>query len=260
MKRALLLALLVQLAACAQQPSSQGKDTEVLESANPRARVHTELAAQYYARRQYPVALQELHEALQSDAGYAPAYNMLGLVHAALLEDKEADNSFRKALELAPQYSEAHNNYGQFLCATKRRPEAMDHFELAWKNPLYGNPEKSLANAGYCVLRHGEVAEAERYAQRALVRAPGQPLALAILAEIHYRRGNAAMARSVLRQLEAQGPLDVGALWLGVRVERAAGNREAEANYGLQLRRRYPDSQEAAWLLGGQYDMPGGRP
>jgi type IV pilus assembly protein PilF len=259
MKRALLLVLLFQLAACAQQPSSQGKDTEILESANPRARVHTELAAQYYARRQYPVALQELRESLQSDAAYAPAYNMLGLVHAALLEEREADDSFRRALDLAPQYSEAHNNYGQFLCATKRRAEAMEHFEQAWKNPLYGNPEKALANAGFCILRQGDTAEAERYAQRALVRMPGQPLALAVLAEIQLLRGNTAMARTMLRQLETQGPLDAGALWLGIRVERAAGNREAEASYGLQLRRRYPDSPETTWLLAGQYDMPEGR-
>ena len=53
--------------------------------------------------------------------------------------------------------------------------------------------------------------------------------------------------------------LDAGALWLGLRLERMAGNREAEANYGLQLRRYYPEAQETAWLLGGQYDMPGGR-
>lgn len=254
----LILPLL--LAACAQQPSSQGKDAEAMESANPRARVHTELAAHYYARRQYAVALQELREALQSDAGHAPAYNMLGLVHASLLEDKEAEANFRRAIDLAPQYSEVRNNFGHFLCARKRRAEAMEHFELAWKNPLYSTPEKALANAGHCALLYGDMTEAERYAQRALIRVGNQPQALVTMAEIQYRRGNLVAARATLRQLEAQGGLDAGALWLALRLERRAGNREAEANYGLQLRRYHPDAQETAWLMNGQFDMPGGKP
>ncbi|MFA5082726.1 MAG: type IV pilus biogenesis/stability protein PilW [Hydrogenophilaceae bacterium] len=254
----LMLALV--LAGCAQQPpASRGQDSERMEAASPRARIHTELAAQYYMQRQYSVALQEVREAIQSDAGYAPAYNILGLVHAALLEDKEAEANFRRSIELAPQYSEAHNNYGYFLCSRQRRAEAMQHFEQAWKNPLYAMPERALANAGHCALKSGDLVEAEGYARRALIRVDNQPQALVTLAEIQYRRGNIAAARTVFQQLEAQGSLDPSALWLAVKLERRGDNRVAEANYGLQLRRNYPDSQEAGWLLNGQYDMPGGK-
>lgn len=255
----LVLVLPLFLAACAQPPASRSKDAEGVETVNTRARVHTELAAQYYVRRQYPVALQELREALLADASYSPAYDMLGLVHTVLMEDKEAEASFRRAIELAPQNSDAHNNFGYFLCARNRRAEAMEHFERAWRNPLYATPERALANAGQCALRHGDPVEAERYAQRALIRVGNQPQALATMAEIQYLRGNIVMARSLLQQLEAQGRPDAGALWLGLKLERMAGNREAEANYGLQLRRYYPESPEVTWLLNGQYDMPGGK-
>lgn len=256
--RAFLAALLV-LAGCAQPSAPRGQGSEAIEAANPRARIHTELAAQYYARRQYPVALQELRESLAADAAYAPAYNMLGLVHAALLEDKEAELSFRRAIELAPQYSEAHNNFGHFLCTRQQRAKAMEHFEQAWKNPLYATPERALANAGHCALRDGDLAEAERYAQRALVRVGNQPQALVTMAEIQYLRGNVPMARALLRQLEAQGGLDASAIWLALKLERSAGNREAEAGYGLQLRRYHPESPETTWLLNSRYDMPGGK-
>lgn len=254
------LVLVLALAGCAQpQPVSRGQDTTRLEAESPRARIHTELAAHYYVKRQYSVALQELREAFQSDAAYAPAYNISGLVHAALLEDKEADADFRRALELAPRYSEAHNNYGYFLCSRHRRAEAMAHFEQAWMNPLYATPERALANAGHCALVDNDLAEAERYSQRALVRVDSQPQALLTMAEIYYRRGNVAAARGLVQQLEAQGNLDPSGIWLAVKLERSAGNREAEANYGLQLRRNYPEAQEATWLLGGRYDMPGGK-
>lgn len=260
--RIFLLVPLLILGACAQTPSTdgrQGSDSQVLDSANSRSQVHTELAAQYYARRQYSVALQEVQEALKADINYAPAYNMLGLLHAALLEDKEAEENFRHALSLAPQYSEAHNNYGYFLCSRKRYDDALSQFEQAWKNPLYATPEKALANAGQCALRIGKLDEAENYSRRALIRVPNQPLALMTMADIQFRRGNLPMARSMLGQADSQGGLDASGLWLGVRLERRAGNREAEAEYASRLRRLYPESQETGWLLSGQFDMQEGR-
>jgi type IV pilus assembly protein PilF len=108
-------------------------------------------------------------------------------------------------------------------------------------------------------LRSGSVDEAERYAQRALIRDGRQPQALVTLAEIHFQRGNIVMARSLLQQVEAQGAMDAAALWLALKLERRAGARETEANYGLQLRRNYPEATETAWLMGGQYDMPGAK-
>ena len=44
------------------------------------------------------------------------------------------------------------------------------------------------------------------------------------------------------------------ALWLAVNVERRLGDREAEASYGLQLRRNYPNSPETQALLNRQYE------
>jgi type IV pilus assembly protein PilF len=48
--------------------------------------------------------------------------------------------------------------------------------------------------------------------------------------------------------------LEVGAhtaqsLWLGIRIERELGDRDALASYSLQLEKSYPDSEEARLLL-----------
>jgi type IV pilus assembly protein PilF len=251
------LALLLLLAACAQtpdRPTQQGKDTEVLESVNARARVHTELAAQYYARQQYSVALQEIRDAMKADNAYAPAYMMLGLVHEALLEDKEAEDGYRRAIQLAPGYSEAHNNYGLFLCRKKQYSEAMQEFEQAWKNPLYSTPEKALANAGQCALRKGDVELAANYSRRALARAPNQVQALLTLAEIQYRQDDYPVAKLTIGKVSNPRLLDAYGLWLALRIEHKMGNREAEAEYGKLLRSRFPESPETGWLLSGQYD------
>jgi len=259
---ALFLLLALTLGGCA-APQLRGGSPESYASSqdNPSARLHTELGSLYFARGQHAIALQELRIALAADGKYAPAYNILALVHAELREDAQADGHFKRSLELSPNYSEAHNNYGVFLCQRGRIAESLNHFEAALSNPLYATPEKSLANAGNCVLeKRGDLAQAERYFVRALKRAPTQSTALLGMAEAHFRQGRWLAARSVLRQHSAQvgdAALGAQALWLGVRVERKLGDREAEANYGAQLRRGHPESPQAQWLITGEYDQAG---
>ncbi len=263
MKQALLL-VLVLLAGCAAQPGAGlggggnvGSDGRPLGEANTGALVHTQLGAGYFSRGQYAIALEELRKALEVDASYPPAYNVLAQVHAELREDKQAEQYFRRALDLSPQYSEANNSYGMFLCQRKRIPEALGYFERALANPLYGTPESALANAGACSLEQGDTAKAEQYYLRALKRNPVLAPAMLGMAEVHYRQGRWLAARGLLRQLTEVSEVNAQALWLGVRVERSAGDREAGASYGAQLRRRYPEAMQTQWLITGQYDQPG---
>lgn len=264
MKPTLALVLLtILLAGCAGQTGggagggNVGSDGLPVGTGSSGALVHTQLGAGYYSRGQYAVALEELRRALEVDPAYPPAFNVLGLVHAELREDALAEKHFRRALELSPQYSEANNNFGMYLCQRKRLPEALARFEQALGNPLYATPESALANAGACSLEQGDMAKADQYYQRALKRAPNMPSAMLGMAEVHYRQGRWLAARNLLRQLTQGGEVGAQALWLGVRVERSAGDREAEASYAAQLRRRFPDALQTQWLITGQYDQSG---
>ena len=255
----LLLIVLLALAGCVTAPASNSGSPEArpVSGGDIRAQVHTDLAANYYLRGQYAIALQELAEALKADSDYAPAYNVLGLVHGELREDRRAEESFRHAIERSPQFSEARNNYGLFLCQRGRMKEAREHFEAALANPLYASPERALANAGACSLEQGDLAAAEMYYLRATKRAPNYASAVLGLAETHYRQGRWLAARALLRQLAEQSELGAQTLWLGVRIEHRVGDREAELSYATQLRRRYPESLQTQWLLTSQYDQMG---
>ena len=259
--------LILMLTGCAATQQSGGNpESRSSNDDNASARLHTELGASYYARGQYAVALQELRIALAADNAYAPAYSMLGLVHAELREDNVAEGHFQRSIALSPNYSEAHNNYALFLCQRGRVEEGLKHYESALANPLYATPEKALANAGNCAMEKKvagkpDLAQAELYFVRALKRAPTLSTALLGMAEVHYAQERWLAARSVLRQYGAQfGDLSehsAQALWLGLRTERKLGDREAEANYGSHLRRRYPESMQTQWLMNGQYDQAG---
>jgi len=95
-KRLLYLVFLA-LAGCAGQTSEPSVDTgtivgEVGEPRN-RAKIHTELAAQYYSRGNMGVALEELRIAAAADPSYAPTQSMFGLVYMDLRENQLAESS-----------------------------------------------------------------------------------------------------------------------------------------------------------------------
>ena len=248
----------VVLWACAQAPApSSSTAPELGGNVSQGARIHTELAALYFTRGQHAVALRELRIALADDSRHAPAYNMLGLVHTELREFAEAEANFRRAIELVPNYSEGHNNFGFFLCQRGRHDEGLRHLDAALKNPLYASPEIALANAALCAMEKGDLARAEEYLQRAFARAPDQAIALRVAAEVHLQRGRVQDARTALMNLVRSGELDAAALWLGVRIERKLGDRAAEASFGAQLRRRFPNAPQTKLLMNEIYEGDG---
>ncbi len=253
----LFVALLMLMGGCAQQPVQEGLVSEQFLSIEQQsAKIHTELAAEYYSRGQFVVALEEVTEALRSDSKYAPAYNVLGLIYMDLREDRLAQKNFEQALKIAPNDPEAHNNYGWFLC--QRRPERMDqavrHFMEALKNPLYSTPEKPYNNAGICVSSRGDYKSAEEFFQKTLSLRPADSQALIGIAEVNFRSGNLAAAKSNLsRHMQISVPT-AESLWLGIQIERKTGDRHAEASYTMQLQKRFPDSKEAAALRDGRFE------
>lgn len=253
----LFIVLSILTGGCAQQPV-QGRlmSEQFLSIAQQSAKIHTELAAEYYSRGQFVVALEEVTEALRADVKFAPAYNVLGLIYMDLREDRLAQKNFEQALRIAPNDSEVHNNYGWFLC--QRRPErmeqAVEHFMEALKNPLYSTPEKPYNNAGICMLSRGDYKSAEEFFQKTLSIRATDSQALIGMAKIGLRNGNLVAAKANLsRHMQVSVPT-AESLWLGIQIERKIGDRHAEASYAIQLQKRFPDSKEAAVLRDGRFE------
>ena len=218
-------------------------------SANKSAQIHTELAGLYFERAQAGVALEEIELALQADSDYAPAYNMRGLVHMSLREDSEADADFQKSLRLDPGDSDTHNNYGWFLCQRGREKESIAHFMAAVKNPLYATPARAYLNAGLCSQKAGNNKDAEDFLKKALQVQPGLSQALLSVAELSFVNHDYAQAKNYFAKFsENNDNLTAEQLWLAVRIERKVNDRNAEASYSLQLRKRYPDANETRLL------------
>jgi type IV pilus assembly protein PilF len=242
-----MLATVLFSASCVNQ-QQQEKENENLKS---RARAHTDLGAVYYQQKQLEIALEEFNNAVKIDPSFASAYNGLGLVNAELGKDDVADASFRKAIQLEPTNSEAHNNYGSFLCGRNRIDESIVEFLAAVKNPLYATPAMAYTNAAICSMRKKNMSGAEQYLQKALQIDPLSQTAAYQLASLQFKRNDADAAKKTLQNvmLSRPGP---EVLWLGIQIERVLGGKDAEASYALQLRRQYPDSEQAKLLQSGK--------
>lgn len=257
----LALALLLLAGCAATAPQGPGADSPgsgpiIADVGEPRerARVHTELASLYYQRGNMGVALEELRTATAADVSYAPAHSMLGLVYMDLRETRLAEDSFERALKLAPNDGNINHNYGWFLCQTKREPDSIKYFLQAIRNPLYATPWRSYSAAGVCALRTDRLKEAEGYFERALRMEPDEPTSLLQLGEIRYRQGRMDEARKLVSRHNKRVAPSAESLWLALRIERRLGQRVAEQSYANQLRRRYPGSPEYQALQRGNFD------
>ncbi len=245
-----LLTLL--LIGCASRDGGNGVQQDP-SRAQESAKIHTELAGMYYERAKYGFALEELAIALKKDSDYAPAYSVRGLVNMALLEDEQAERDFKHSLDLDENSSAAHNNYGWFLCQRGREMESVKQFMAAVKNPLYATPEKAFLNAGLCSKKAGKMSEAEGYLKRALIMQPKMPEALLGMAELSFAKADYAGAKSYfLRFTQGGAELTAANLLLAIRIERKMGDRNSEASYKVQLRKRFPDSRETQLMLSGE--------
>jgi len=214
-------------------------------SPKDRAVLHAELGAGYYERGRMDVAIEELTEAQKLYPNNPAIYNYFGLVYTVLGENAKAEQNFQRGLQIAPQDPDLRHNWGWYLCSNDHPKESIPEFEMALRDPFYKTPEVALTNAGRCSAAFGDYANADAYYRRALARTPTNAPALYGLALLAYRAGRYDEARGYTRRLAQLPQPAPEALYLGICVERKAGDRAAETLYAAQLRNRYPDSLEA---------------
>lgn len=237
------------LAGCATNASGMGANSDlVTESDEPegrkRARLRLELAVAYFDKGQTTDALDHLKQSIAADPTLFEAYNLRGLIYMRLNDLALADESFRRALAINPKAASVQHNYGWMLCQQSRYPEAMQMFANALGNPAYGDRAKTWMAQGLCQQRSGQLADAESSLLRAYELDAGNPITAYNLSLLQYQRGEFVRAQFYMRRLNNSELANAESLWLGIKVERRMENREAMAQLGAQLKKRYPQSRE----------------
>lgn len=198
------------------------------------------LAQREIMRSNLDGAEREAREALKIDGSSSDAYTLLAVVEERRGRRAEAGGYYQRAAELAPKNGGALNNYGAWLCSNGRAGESLVWFERALQDPSYATPASALANSGACADEIGQGARAERELRAAIELDPQNAVALAALAQLHFRAGRYMDARAFSERRLAAAPADARALQLASQIEHKLGDTAAAARYVQRLGEEFP--------------------
>ncbi len=264
-RRVVVLTLLslacLQLTSCA-APGVSGEGSPradiVTQSDEPqdrtRARIRLELAVGYFEQGKTTIALDELKQALAADPNFAEAYTLRGLVYMRLNDPALAESSFRRALALKPGDANTLHNLGWMMCQRDRHAESMQFFDQALADADYGDRPKTLMTKGLCQIRANKPAEAEASLLQSFQLDAGNPITEYNLALLLFRRSDLTRSQFYIRRLNNSEWANAESLWLGIKVERKLGNRDAVDQLAVPLRKRFGQSPEMALFERGAFD------
>lgn len=247
----LLVGMSAGLTGCSTYGVSGGTNSNLLtDSDEPesrkRARLRLELAVAYFDKGQTTDALDQIKLSIGADPNLMEAYNLRGLVYMRLNESGLAEDSFRKALSFYPKSPSVQHNFGWMLCQQARLAEAVEQFSEVLRNPTYSDKSKTWMTQGLCQQKHGARADAEVSFQRSYELDAGNPITAYNLALLLFQRGEYPSAQFYVRRLNNSDLANAESLWLGIKVEHHLNNRDAIAQLGAQLKKRFPQSREYA--------------
>ena len=175
----------------------------------------------------------------------AEVHEAFALVYQSTGEFELAEQSYKTAIKLDKKFSRARNNYATFLYSQQRYDEAASQLEYVVKDSLYKARPQAFVNLGLCRIQLFDNQGAEEAFRRALTMDRTNSIALLEVAQLRFDAGDFKSANSyydtyrrVVRQQSARG------LWLGIRIARETGDRDAESSYSLALANLYPGSAE----------------
>lgn len=249
------------LSACASSvappaPASADLKTESDQTnADRRAQTRLELAAAYFGRNQLSTALDEVKQALVAIPDMPEALNLRGLIYAAMGETGLAEESFRRALAVAPRDGDILHNFGWYLCQQRRFDEADALFGRALALPQYRTFSRTMLAQGVCQARAGQLARADSSLSRAYELDPANPAIAYNLTEVLLRQGELERARFYIRRVNARRETaNAESLWLAMRIEQRLGNPGQVRQLGAELRERFPQSPQALLYERGRFD------
>jgi len=242
LKTAVLNLLVIALLAVAGCTTSKVKNSGA--SIDKALTDHIQLGLNYIGEGNRQMARTHLLKALEIDSRSAGAHHGMALLLQLEQENSLAEDHFKKALAYDRDFTRARNNYAVFLFQEGRFKDAYKQFLAASDDVNYELRPQVFYSLGVTAVRLDEVEAAEDAWKRSLALRPRYAAPYLELAELYHNRENFRLARQYLDAFATLSAPQARSLWLGVRLDAQAGNRDGVASKGLALSKMFPDSPE----------------
>ena len=246
MARFKVVFLLILLALCTSSCVTTREGSKIVVNKAAAVQDYVQLGMRYLKDGNRDGAVGSFSKALEIDSRSAEAYQGMAMVHQLNGETELAEKNFRRALYSRTDFSRAgiEFSYGRFLFENRRIKEAMHYFQSASDDLQYRGRANAMLMVGQCALRLQNVGQARVAFERALNVNPRLSPAALELADMAYANREYPKAKEYFDQYLKYARHTPRSLWLGIRIERAFGNKDKEASYALSLRNLHPYSQE----------------
>ncbi|MBJ9985588.1 type IV pilus biogenesis/stability protein PilW [Acinetobacter sp. S40] len=221
--------------------------------------VRTQLAAEYIKSGDLDAAKRSLDQALEVNSRDSMANMMMGVLlqqEGSATNRERAETYFKRSISEDPNNAQARNNYGTYLYQQQRYNDAIEQFTIAGATLGYDQRYRALENLGRIYVLLEDRVNAEKSFKQALQANRDSYVSMLELAEIFYLQQQIPAATQMYEQyVRTVGQTNQGAraLWVGIRVARANGDRLGMQALVNQLRALFPDSSEYKRYLQLQY-------
>jgi type IV pilus assembly protein PilF len=152
--------------------------------------IHYDLGIQAQNSGNMQEAYGEFERALALDPKNARAHDAMGVVlHLGFRRADKAEQHFREAIRLDPQFSEAKVNLGNVFLERGRLDEAIALYEQALNDMRYPTPFIAQGNLGWALYKQDKVPEAIEQIRASVTTNPKFCLGYRNLGAIYDRQG-----------------------------------------------------------------------
>jgi len=246
---------LVLLVGCVSTTNSRFANNANEEEA---LRKYTDLGLVYLQKGDTAEAMRPLKRALELGPKSPDVHAAFAMLFQLENDNQLAEKYFQNALKYSEGVNRTRirNNYASFLFKAERLIDACEQLRLASQDAFYERRSTVYENLGVCYQRLGKNADALAAYERAVNIDDTRGRALLEASYLQFKNDNfvrsgehhSSYQRMVRYRMVSS---NAKSLWLGVKLARYKGDRNAEASYALKLRNLFPDSPENKSLLKG---------
>ena len=148
------------------------------------------LALASLLRKNFQQALVDIQDAEDMDDDDPEVYNIKGLIYFALKEYGEAEKSYKEAIEIKSDYSEARYNLCGLYLTLDQWDKAIDQCSIAVSDVLYRSRDKAFTSLGVAYFRKGDFDKAKECYQKSLEVNPALVYTHNELGKLYMSTGN----------------------------------------------------------------------
>ncbi|MGI5308283.1 type IV pilus biogenesis/stability protein PilW [Rheinheimera sp. WS51] len=242
----------IMLTGCVSEQTYVGSDKPVANRSFDNieaARTRISLGLNYLRRGDSSAAKYNLERARSFAPNSAEVYSALAYYYENVGEADQAEEHYLIAIDKDPNYADAYNNYGAFLCQLQKYEAAERLLLKAISRPGYIRVAESYENLAMCQLQQNNFRKTKTYLDNSINHNSTRISSLILSSGLSYAMGEIKQAKNQLAKIQRLGRVSSRTVLLSYLIADKSGDTATKNNAEQLLLTLYMGSAETTLLL-----------